>query len=192
VVNLWCFPEAISDGNIETSWRYMGESQEEEGWLELDFGQARPVGRIRILWWQRDEASYTIELSKDRETWQTVAENRADKTQILHAGQEHGFSPMTFVSGLNTGARYLRIRANGPKTVKRINVQGVPRIGWLCGNKWGIVQRNDLAEIYLDDYQLYIMHLRKRPTGRLGFFTSGGQTVIENVKAWYADPNATK
>ena len=55
------YPEAIADGNIETSWRHMGESQDEEGWLELDFGQVRPVGRIRILWWQRDEASYTIE-----------------------------------------------------------------------------------------------------------------------------------
>jgi hypothetical protein len=261
------FPEAIADGNIETSWRHMGESQDEEGWLELDFGQVRPVGRLRILWWQRDEASYTIELSRDRETWETIAEHKAEPTQVLHAGQEHAFSPMTFVNGLNASARYLRIKANGPQTVKRINVQGVPRIGWLSGNKWGvveinvheaqdatvgkepgscpglyfecedgggeavlftpegeahfgrvnadgtgfepyltreigrkpgaraafrIVQRNDLAETYLDDYHLYIMHLRKPPTGRLGFIASGGQNVIGNVKAWYADPNTTQ
>ena len=174
---------------------------------------------------------------------------------------------MTFVSGLNVRARYLRIKASGPETVKRIHPQGVPRIGWLCGNKWGvveinvheapdatvgkepgslpglyfecedgggeavlftpegqahfgrvnadgtgfqpyltreigrkpgaratfrIVQRNDLAEIYLDDYHLYIMHLRKPPTGRLGLLTSGGRNLIGDVKAWYADPDATK
>jgi hypothetical protein len=46
-----------------------------------------------------------------------------------------------------------------------------------------IVQRNDLAEIYLDDYQLYILQLRKPPTGHMGFVTFGGKQVIGDVKA---------
>ena len=174
---------------------------------------------------------------------------------------------MTFVNGLNATARYLRLRAHGPETVNRVGVRGVSKVGWLCGNKWGVVEinvheapdatvgkepgsfpgiyferedgggeavlltpeglthfgrvnadgtgfepyltreigkkpgaqarfrvvwRGDLAEIYLDDYHLYIMHLRRSPTGRLGFITSGGVDVMQNIKAWYADPASTK
>jgi hypothetical protein len=43
------FPEAATDGNLESSWRHMAEDQDPEGWLELDFGQVLPVGRIRHL-----------------------------------------------------------------------------------------------------------------------------------------------
>lgn len=257
------YPEAAADGNMETAWRHMGESQADEGWLELDFGQVRPVGRIRICWWQRDEASYTVELSEDRKTWHTVAENKADKMQVLHSGQEHEFSPIIFINHLDTEARYLRIRAVGPEVVKHRSSNGENPIDWLGGNKWGIVeinvheasdwtagrepdslpglyfeceeghgeavlfspeglarfgsvntdgtgfqpyltreigkkpgdwaifriiQRNNLAEIYLDDYHLHIMHLRRPSTGRLGFVTSGGQNVIRDVRAWYDAP----
>jgi len=58
--------------------------------------------------------------------------------------------------------------------------------------RFRIIQRSDLAEIYLDDYQLHIINHRMKPTGRIGLITSGGNNVISGLKAWYADPNASQ
>jgi hypothetical protein len=51
-----------------------------------------------------------------------------------------------------------------------------------------VIWRDELAEIYLDDYYLLMINLRKEATGRMGFINSGGKNLVSGVKAWYADP----
>jgi hypothetical protein len=260
------FPEAAIDGNPETSWRINADNAGDEVWYELDFGTSRPIGRLRILWWQRDYLSYKIELSEDRINWETVCSEEVTDEVVLYSGQEHMFSEITFVNGLSKKARYMKILAKTPEVIKRINPRGNYEIGFLAGkcglveinvyerpdvtvgkesgslpglyfeceggggeavlfspnglahfgwinengtgfekylereigtspgkqSSFRIVQRDDLAELYLDDYHLYIMHIRKTPTGRLGLITSGGENHIKDLKVWHADPDYYK
>jgi hypothetical protein len=116
-------------------------------------------------------------------------------------GKQPGSLPGIYFECEDGGGETVLFTPEGQAHFGRVNADGTgfqPYLTREIGRKPGaratfrIVQRDDLAEIYLDDYQLYIMHLRKPPTGRLGFIASGGQNVIGDVRAWYADPNATK
>jgi hypothetical protein len=116
-------------------------------------------------------------------------------------GKEPGSLPGLYFEREDGGGEAVLLTPEGLAHFGRVKADGTgfePYLTREIGKKpdgratFRVVWRDDLAEIYLDDYHLYIMHLRQPPTGRLGFITSGGTDVMQDINAWYADPAATK
>lgn len=79
-------PAAISDGTLQSLWK--SKEGQQANWCSIDLGEPRPVSTIRIYWGGTFAKQYSIDLSNDGATWQTVyatTEGGGDTETILLA-----------------------------------------------------------------------------------------------------------
>ncbi len=74
------FPHHSVDGDRNTRWAASDATVPQ--WIQLDFGQQRPLSGIEIRFKNRTEINYTVSISNDAREWQKVHETRGNvKTQ---------------------------------------------------------------------------------------------------------------
>ena len=60
-----------------------------------------------------------------------------------------------------------------------------------AGNKSGehtfkVILRDQFVSVYLDDYAVAMLCLRKQPTGRIGVISMDNRQVVNSINAWEA------
>ena len=117
--SLPAFPASLAnDGRKKSTDRYWATdvNQDKDPWWQVDLLQPATVGRVVVVGYFGDQRHYgfTVELSPDGQTWETVADRRTNQEPSTLSGYTCNFSPRT--------ARYLRVRqtANSANTGRHL------------------------------------------------------------------------
>ncbi len=90
--------EYANDGDTFTGWSSARRNGQE--WLQIDLGDTKQIGRVRLAWDQRTFAkSYEVQVSDDANTWTDIYRTNAGKGHIEN------------LTGLKGGGRYIRLNA---------------------------------------------------------------------------------
>ena len=95
------------DGNIETRWSGWGAGDNNPDWWQVDFGQARMLDSVRIMFENNQIDGYAVKGSTDGTHWYSLVEVNAEP-QV--------FNPKGYVKHLlpeNSMARYLQVEPIG-------------------------------------------------------------------------------
>jgi len=94
-------PELAVDGNwIDPYSSYWGDRW--PSWFQVDLGKPTRIDTVRIyFWWDSRYYQYTVEVSADAKSWQTVADQGKNTKPSTRAGATHTFPPVE--------ARYVRV-----------------------------------------------------------------------------------
>ncbi|MGR6319802.1 penicillin acylase family protein [Micromonospora soli] len=87
-------PDKAVDGSLGSRW---GSSYNDNQWIRVDLGAARPVGRVVLRWEAAYGSAYRIEVSGDGTNWQTAFSTTAGNGGVDNVT----FAPVT--------ARYIRM-----------------------------------------------------------------------------------
>ncbi|MFH1369466.1 MAG: discoidin domain-containing protein [Elusimicrobiota bacterium] len=75
-----CPAGAAVDGDIQTRWSSMSDSDEQ--WIALDFGKPVSISKVKLSWETAFAGEYEIQASSDGEEWDTVYGTKAGKGGI--------------------------------------------------------------------------------------------------------------
>lgn len=89
------------DGDPETRW--CAADHQNGHWLQVDFGEEKPIGTLKIVWENASDYKYRVAVSNDGNTWKTAAD-------FSKGGDEL----QTKLAPVNSSARFVRIIVDVP------------------------------------------------------------------------------
>jgi len=187
--------------NIETSadrvnWSTLGEEKNPVDWRDPSDLNSKHASKYRTFFTGLSVLARYLRITQKPYTWDITDIDIYSKP-LENLGSVTGSLPGIYFECEGGGGEAVVFEPDGQAHFGWVNADGTDfrheltrEIGKAPGKtaRFRIVQRDDLAEIYLDDYHLQIINHRTKPTGRIGLITSGGRNVISELKAWYADP----